>query len=115
MKLLNRVNLRLQRLRLGLGHDRPSGLLLPLFLGLLVIGSALLVIRVKHDNRSLTGEVERQRVERDRLQMEWSQLQLEEAALSDHARIERLARDNLGMSEPRDYVIVNQTPAERVP
>ena len=49
------------------------------------------------------------------MQMEWSQLQLEEAALSHHARIERAAREQLGMAEPRDYVIVDQSAAARVP
>jgi cell division protein FtsL len=105
-----------QRFRLALLESRPTkGLMLPLVLSLMVIGSALYAIRVKHDNRTLTTEIERARVERERMQMEWSQLQLEEAALSHHARIENTARTQLGMAEPRDYVIVNQSAAGRVP
>lgn len=104
-----------QRIQLAMIESRPSGLLLPLVLSMLVIGSALYAIRIKHENRSLTTELERTRVEREHMQMEWSQLQLEEAALSHHARVERAARDQLGMAEPRDYVIVQQTAAERVP
>lgn len=104
-----------QRIQLAMIESRPSGLLLPLVLSMLVIGSALYAIRIKHDNRTLTTELERTRVERERMQMEWSQLQLEEAALSHHARVERAARDQLGMAEPRDYVIVQQTASERVP
>jgi cell division protein FtsL len=105
-----------QRFQLALVETRPStGLLMPLVLSVLVIASALWAIRVKHENRSLTTDIERARVERERMQMEWSQLQLEEAALSHHARIERAARDQLGMAEPRDYVIVNQSAAARVP
>ncbi len=104
-----------QRFRLALLESRPThGLMLPLILSLMVIGSALYAIRVKHDNRSLTTEIERARVERERMQMEWSQLQLEEAALSHHARIENAARQ-LGMAEPRDYMIVDQSAAGRVP
>ena len=34
--------------------------------------------------------------------------ELEEAALSHHARIERMAQDNLGMTEPHEYVVVGQ-------
>jgi cell division protein FtsL len=79
-----------------------------LLLALAAILLALGVVYVKHENRLLTTEVERLRTERDRLDMEWSQLQLEEAALAHHARIETLARDQLGMSEPRDYVVVEQ-------
>lgn len=105
-----------QRIQLALMESRPSnGLLLPLVLALLVIGSALWAIRVKHENRSLTTDIERARVEREHMQMEWSQLQLEEAALSHHARIERAAHEQLGMAEPHDYVIVDQSAAARVP
>ena len=105
-----------QRIRLAAIESRPAtGLMLPLVLSLLVVASALYVIRVKHDNRSLTTEIERARLERERMQMEWSQLQLEEAALSHHARIENAARAQLGMAEPRDYVIVDQSAAGRVP
>lgn len=105
-----------QRFQLAVMESRPStGLLLPLVLSVLVIGSALWAIRIKHENRSLTTDIERARVERERMQMEWSQLQLEEAALSHHARIERAAHEQLGMAEPRDYVIVDQSAAARVP
>ncbi|MGQ0621476.1 MAG: cell division protein FtsL [Panacagrimonas sp.] len=96
----------LDEVRFALDESPPSSLLLPLALGVLVLASALGVIRVKHENRALTTEISQARVEREQLQMEWSQLQLEEAALSHHARIERAARENLGMSEPRDYVVV---------
>jgi cell division protein FtsL len=99
-----------ERMRTSISTSgRPTGgLITPLILALAVIASALAVIRVKHENRMLTSEIEKQRTERERLEMEWSQLQLEEAALSHHARIERMSRDNLEMSEPRDYVIVQQ-------
>jgi len=83
-----------------------KSLTLPLWLGLLTMLMALAVVYVKHENRLLTTEIERLRSEHDRLEMEWSQLQLEEAALAHHARIETLARSQLGMSEPRDYVVV---------
>ena len=106
-----------QRFRLALLESPPTtGLMLPLVLSLLVMASALYAIRVKHENRTLTTEIERARLERERMQMEWSQLQLEEAALSHHARIENAARAQLGMAEPRDYVIVDQSSAGgRVP
>lgn len=88
--------------------SRQSSLLLPLLLSVLVILSALAVVRVKHENRLLTTRLESLRREHDRLEMEWAQLQLEEAALAHHGRIEALARGQLGMSEPRDYVIVER-------
>jgi len=85
-----------------------QSLTLPLFMAVLTMLMALGVVYVKHQNRLLNTEIERLRTERDRLQMEWSQLQLEEAALAHHARIETLARSHLGMSEPRDYIVVEQ-------
>lgn len=98
----------IRHLRLAIAETRPGGLLLPLGLGMLLLCSALGVIRVKHENRSLTDDIETARLERERLQMEWSQLQLEEAALSNHARVERAAREELGMSEPRDYAVIGE-------
>ncbi|HUS24715.1 MAG TPA: cell division protein FtsL [Candidatus Binatia bacterium] len=86
----------------GRGH-----LLVPLALTVAVVLSALAVVRTKHENRALMGELEQLRGERERLDMEWAQLQLEEATLAHHARVDRVAREQLGMTEPRDYVIVD--------
>lgn len=79
-----------------------------LLLALLVLGSALAVVQVKHENRRLVSEIERLREERERLRVEWSQLQLEEATLASHGRIEAAARAELGMAEPRRYLIVER-------
>lgn len=88
------------------------GLTLPLCLAVSVVVSALYVIKYKHENRLLTTRIELLRSERRQLDMEWSQLTIEEAALAHHGRIETLARDQLGMSEPRDYVVVGPPPAK---
>jgi len=87
-----------------------GGLLLPLALAFAVMFSALAVIRTKHENRALVDHLEKLRKEEERLQTEWAQLQLEEATLGDHSRVERIAREQLGMVEPRDYVVVRNTP-----
>ncbi len=89
---------------------RRGALLVPLFLSLAVIASALAVVRTKHENRALVADLESRRVERERLEMEWAQLQLEEATLAHNNRIDKLAREQLGMTEPRDYVIVSARP-----
>lgn len=85
-------------------------LMVPLALAGAVLVSSLLVIRTKHENRALVNSIEELRGERERLEMEWSQLQLEEATLAHNARVERIAREQLGMTEPRDYVIVHAQP-----
>ena len=91
--------------RLAARKPRP-GLLLPLFLGTFALCSAVLVVQVKNDNRRLTNDSTQLRDARDQLDVEWSQLQLEEAAHSSHSRIETIARNQLKMVEPRETVMV---------
>ena len=73
---------------------------------LAVVGSAVVVVKTKHENRTLVHQLEQLRAEKARLETEWAQLQLEEATLAHHGRVETLARDKLGMTEPRDTQIV---------
>lgn len=77
-------------------------------LGALVLVAALAVVQNKHEHRRLTTELDRARAERNRLELEWSQLQLEEATLASHARIEQVARERLEMWEPVESVVVAQ-------
>jgi cell division protein FtsL len=75
-----------------------------------VLLSALAVVKTKHDNRTLVYELEQLRAERARLETEWAQLQLEEATLAHHGRMEEIARTRLDMTEPRDTVFVEYSP-----
>lgn len=84
-----------------------DGTLLPLALALAVIVSAVFVVQVKHGNRTLTTRLEQLRAERERLELEWAQLQLEEATLAQHGRVDTLARTQFDMVDPRDYRIVD--------
>ncbi|SEQ92899.1 cell division protein FtsL [Solimonas aquatica] len=83
---------------------------LPLLLILAIVVSALAVVRTKHENRALISELDSLRAERERLDMEWAQLQLEEASLAANNRVEAMARAQLGMTEPRAYEIVEAGP-----
>jgi cell division protein FtsL len=85
-------------------------LMIPLTLIVAIVISALAVVSTKHENRQLISELETLRTERERLDMEWAQLQLEEATLANNNRVEHIAREQLGMTEPRDYVIVEGQP-----
>lgn len=89
---------------------KSGAMLLPLALIVAVFVSALAVVRTKHENRALIAEIENLRQEHDRLEMEWAQLQLEEATLAHNNRVDKIAREQLGMTEPRDYVIVGAGP-----
>jgi cell division protein FtsL len=65
-----------------------------------VLASAAGAVYVKHRSRELFVELERVNRERDRLEMEWGRLQLEQSAFSTHAFVENVAATNLGMRTP---------------
>ena len=74
-----------------------------LFLAILLIVvsvSAISVVYVKHYNRKLFVELQLLEKERDRMEVEWGQLQLEQNTWATHARIDRLAREKLKMRTP---------------
>ena len=74
-------------------------------LWLAVLASAVAVVRVRHESRALFAELERLSSERDRLNIEWNQLQLEQSAWSNHGFVERVARDRLYMGFPDPHAI----------
>ena len=87
-------------------EQKRRGSLLPLFLALACIGSGVAVVQIKHESRALTDRLDTLRRQRDHLDMEWAQLQLEQATLDQHGRVEQLAQQQFDMVEPKDYVIV---------
>ncbi len=62
--------------------------------------SALAVVYVKHRGRVLFVELQTLQRERDAMQVERGQLQLEESTWATHDRIERIARGRLGLVAP---------------
>jgi cell division protein FtsL len=66
-----------------------------------VLGSSLGVIYAKHDARTHFYELQKLTNERDELDIEWGQLQLEQSTLATHGRVEQAARDDLHMSIPQ--------------
>lgn len=83
-----------------------SGTLLPLFLALACVVSGVAVVQVTHGSRAFTAHLNTLRLERDRLEVEWAQLRLEQATLDQHGRVQQLAEKQFDMVEPKDYVIV---------
>ena len=75
-------------------------------LGVAVLMSAVLVVQSKHENRRLVSDLTELRAQKEHLNTEWSQLQLEEATLANHGRVEQIAREKLSMTLPKDSVIV---------
>ena len=65
-----------------------------------VLASAAGVIYVKHQARALFVELEKLSAERDRLNIEWGRLQLEQSAWSAHGFVEQVANRQLKMTLP---------------
>lgn len=66
-----------------------------------VLASAIAVVHTRHEARTLFVQLEQLSAERDRLNIEWGQLQLEQSAWSNHGFVERVASDRLHMTLPR--------------
>lgn len=73
---------------------------LRVLLFLAVIASAIAVILSTHHNRQMIISLEKTMQERDRLDVEWRNLILEQGALTEHNRIEALVKENLDMYRP---------------
>lgn len=82
---------------------------------LALIVSAMAVIEVRHRSRVFYADLQVLQAERDKLNVEWSQLLLEEGAWSQHRRIEVTARTELNMQLPsaEDIVVVRATPGSK--
>ncbi len=76
-------------------NQRPGGMLILL---LLVIVSAVAVVYAKHQGRKLFVELQALGKERDFMDIEWGQLQLEQGTLTTQGKVEKIARERLGMA-----------------
>ncbi len=77
-----------------------------------VVVSAVWVVTAKHQARQLFVELEALNRERDRLQVDWGRLQLEESAWGTHARVETLSRSSLFLDLPApEEIVVVAAPA----
>lgn len=87
-------------------------LLVCVLLAAAVVVSAVWVASTRHQARQLFIELEALNRERDRLQVDWGRLQLEQSAWAAHPRVESLARDEIGLSLPdqNNIVLVTEQP-----
>lgn len=78
-------------------------------LAMAVFASAVAVVYTTHRSRQLFVERQDLLDERDQLQIEWGRLRLEQGALATHARVERLAREELDLLLPdrREVVVLD--------
>jgi cell division protein FtsL len=76
-------------------------ILLTIIFAAVCVVSALSMIYTKHESRKLFIELEQLTAERDELNIEWGQLQIEQSTWATHARIEELAADELALTRPK--------------
>jgi cell division protein FtsL len=77
---------------------------------LAVIISSIGVVYAKHQGRKLFVELQALGYEKDSMDVEWGQLQLEQSTLTTQGQVEHAARTRLGMINPapEQMVIVKQ-------
>ncbi|MBP9641907.1 MAG: cell division protein FtsL [Budvicia sp.] len=80
-----------------IGDDLLRSAKIPMILTVLILVSAIAVVLSSHRTRLLTAEREQLILEREALEIEWRNLILEENALADHSRVDRLANEKLQM------------------
>ncbi|MHB1947519.1 MAG: cell division protein FtsL [Gammaproteobacteria bacterium] len=75
-----------------------------------VLMSALSIVYVTNNTRSLNASLQQMQAERDRLHVQWGQLLLEKSTWIMQARIQQIASNKLGMVVPnsKSVVIVNE-------
>jgi cell division protein FtsL len=91
-------------------NERQRILMVVTLLFSLMLTSAILLVYSKHQSRKLFVELQQLKLEVNALNTEWSQLQLEQSAWSEHGHIEPIARERLSMvmPGPDDVVFVKQ-------
>jgi cell division protein FtsL len=77
-----------------------AGMALALFV------SAVVAVYTQHRSRQLFVERQELRREEDKLNIQWGRLRLEQGTWATHARIERLAREELELTMPHREDVV---------
>lgn len=80
---------------------------------LVVLACAVGVVAAQHKWRKLYMELEREQERMRQLEVEWGQLQLEASTWSARGRIEKVARERLGMKPPEPGQILVVEPGVR--
>jgi cell division protein FtsL len=65
-----------------------------------VMASAIASVYAKHQSRKLFTDLQSLNTERDRMEVDWGRLQIEQSTLSTYGRVEQLAREQMQMRMP---------------
>lgn len=77
---------------------------------LAIVISALMMIYFKYEERVLFGELQKLQRQEDAFYIERGKLLLEQSTLATPSRLEKIAREKLGMKllKPNDYVLIRR-------
>ena len=70
-------------------------------LAICVLATGISCVYVRHEARKLFVQLQELQTERDRLQIEWGKLRIEQGTWASHGRVENMARSELKMIEPQ--------------
>jgi len=76
-----------------------KGFLIPVLLSA-TVATAMGGVYTKHQSRKLFNELQALHAERDAMNVEWGQLQLEQSTYTTYGKVESAARTRLGMEIP---------------
>jgi cell division protein FtsL len=65
-----------------------------------IVATSLAVVYSRHQDRKLFIELQALGYEKDAMDVEYGQLQLEQSTLTTHGKVEHAARTRLGMMSP---------------
>ena len=90
---------------------RTSPVFLVFVFAVVCVLSALALVYTKHDIRTLFIDLQALTQERDELNIEYGQLQIEQSTWATHSRIEKVANDDLALVRPdTDDIYVIEKP-----
>ena len=81
-----------------------------LVLIVIAVTSALAVVNMKYRTRLLFADYQRLQQGIDFYEEEWAHLQLEQTTWAERSRVERLAREQLGMEIPSKGSVISVKP-----
>ncbi len=81
-------------------NDKRQPVLLVFVFAVVCVVSATALVYTKHESRKLFVALEELTDERDELNIDWGQLQIEQSTWATHARIEQVASDDLQLTRP---------------
>jgi len=88
-----------------LSNDKAQSALI-VMLAAAVLSSAVAAIYSKHESRKAFVELQGLQSEKDRMEIYWGKLELEQGAFTARGRIENDAKANLGMISPGTTEII---------